>query len=42
MLGEILFFAVNFLDKIYILTLVTNNIREFRRVEGLCVEDWLA
>jgi len=24
------------------LTLVTHNTREFRRVEGLAVEDWLA
>jgi tRNA(fMet)-specific endonuclease VapC len=24
------------------LTLVTNNIREFQRVDGLRVEDWIA
>jgi tRNA(fMet)-specific endonuclease VapC len=24
------------------LTIVTNNVREFGRVEGLAVEDWLA
>ena len=24
------------------LTVVTNNTREFRRIEGLCVEDWVS